>query len=99
MKKYTVTFCSYTFHYDNDERRELECEFPETATIEELTEYAKSICELAARNDDYFKTMEIKDDPFFSVNEEDGYIDVTFDFVEGDFVTDISVSYSVEVSK
>lgn len=99
MKKYTVTFCSYTYYYDNDESLELECEFPETATLEELTGYAKSICEMAARNDDYFKTMTMKEDPFVSVNEEDGYIDVTFDFVEGDFVTDIRVSYTVKVAK
>lgn len=95
MKKYTVTFCSYTYNYDNYESRELECNFPESATLEELTEYAKSICEMAARTDDYFKTMTMKENPFVSVNEEEGYIDITFDFFEGDFVTDIEVSFSV----
>ena len=98
MKKYTVTSCSYTLHYDNDESLELECDFPGEATLEDLAEDARSICKMAARNDDYFKTMEMKKEPFVSVNEEDGYIDVTFDFVEGDFVTDICVSYSVNTS-
>lgn len=98
-KKYTVTFCSYTYHYDNDESLELECDFQETATLEDLTEDARAICEMAARNDDYFKTMTMKEAPFVSVNEEDGYIDVTFDFVEGDFMTDIRVYYTVEVTK
>jgi hypothetical protein len=96
--EFKIKSTSYVRHYDNDEYADDDCDSPEGfVTIWELKEDARSIAQMAAENDRYFKTMTMDEEPYISVDNE--YIDFTFDFTEGDFTTDIRVSYVMESEK
>lgn len=94
MKKYKIQATYITRHYD-DASAEHEAQSPASEmSIEDLKEYARELVRLSASDDEYFRTMTMDDDP--SINVDNEYIDILFDFTEGDFTTDIRVSFVVE---
>lgn len=91
MKKYKINATYITLYYD-EIPNENEAQSPEgEMSIEELKEYARELVRLTAREDEYFRTMTMADEP--SINVDDEYIDIAFDFTEGDFTTDIRVAF------
>lgn len=94
---YTITSAYLTEYYDNDETRETEVTFPETATLEILIEKARKICEEEQVFNEYFNGMKMNETPdVCNRAKEDGYIDISFEFSNNDFRTDMRVSYTVE---
>lgn len=94
MKKYKINATYITRYYD-DTSAEHEAQSPASAmSVDELKEYARELVRLTASEDEYFRTMTMDDAP--SINVDDEYIDIVFDFTEGDFTTDIRVSFTVE---
>lgn len=94
MKKYKINSTYITRYYD-DTSAEHEAQSPASAmSVDELKEYARELVRLTAVDDRYFSTMTMNVEP--SINVDDEYIDIVFDFTEGDFTTDIRVSFGVE---
>ncbi len=94
MKKYKIQATYITRHYD-DASAEHESQSPASEmSIEELKEYARGLVRLTAGGDEYFRTMNMSEEP--AINVDDDYIDIIFDFTAGDFTTDIRVSFTVE---
>lgn len=101
MKKYHAKAAHVTMYYD-EEPKELEITTTATGTLEELIADAKRICETKQRFDDYFRTMTMDAEPFnvmTDIESGEGYIDITYHFTEGDYTTEMNVSYVVEEEK
>ena len=80
-----------TRHYDNDSAEHEATAPAGDLTIEELTAIARDYAKMTARDDSYFRTMTM--DELADVQISENLIDISFTFTEGDFSTDITVTF------
>ena len=86
---------AYLTRYYDEVPLETEIDFPVEATESELIAHAKNTCEFVATHDDYFCTMKMQESPS-DVSCDEDFFDVSFNFCEKDFATNMQVSYTLD---
>lgn len=91
VRVFNITKVYVSCEYD-DESSEHEATAPAgDLTIEELTAIAKDYAKATARDDSYFRTMTMKEEAYIQIFDDS--VDISCTFTEGDFSTDITVSF------
>jgi hypothetical protein len=91
---YDVEDCKSTFICDDDEFDDLEFKYPKYPVgIEELTEYAKAVCDAGAMLDECLQGMQLVSEPNINIQEKYGFIDFIFTFSGKDVTTTKTVTY------